>query len=380
MLACESYAAIYGAMNKRTGLWLLVLMLAPGCGLRAERPVWEPEKTWVFAVGVIQFDNPKLTSWPDEGRVDARLMQVLRKRGVPEDQILFIKNEEATRKNIAQKLSPFLKRIGEDDTLIFYYAGHGGRDYTTPTRACTFMTYDTASRWAVGSIFESVEKNFRGKQVIYTADCCHSGCLVEEAVRHQGRAAALTSAHVASTSTGRWTFTRCLVEMFEGSPVFDVNSDGQITFAEASRYVTNEMAFAEGQYAAHGFSGGFPSDLVMATTTKRHTPHMGEMIEGESQGKWWKAEVLAEKDGAYLVTWPGWDKKYDEWLPVERTRAYRPKTWAVGKTVEAQWRARWYPARILKVDRGLHLVHYEGFPDTDDEWVVLERLRERTGQ
>jgi hypothetical protein len=101
------------------------------------------------------------------------------------------------------------------------------------------------------------------------------------------------------------------------------------------------------------------------------------MIEAESRGKWYKAEVIAEKNGQVLVTWPGWAKKYDEWLPQERIREYQPKTWQGSKRVEAMWRKEWYPARILKVDRGLHLVHYEGFEDTDDEWVVLERIRAR---
>src|SRR6188768_4298877 len=147
-------------------LFLVGLGLAVSATARAERPAWEPEKTWVFAVGAIQFDDPTLTSWPDAGRVDARLMKVLEKRGVPAEHILFIKNEEATRKNIAQKFTPFLKRIGEDDTLLFYFAGHGGRDYSNPARPCAFVTYDTASRWAVRSIFETVEQNFSGKQVI----------------------------------------------------------------------------------------------------------------------------------------------------------------------------------------------------------------------
>ena len=41
----------------------------------------------------------------------ADLMKVLEKCGVPADHILFLKNQEATRKNIAQKFTPFLKRI-----------------------------------------------------------------------------------------------------------------------------------------------------------------------------------------------------------------------------------------------------------------------------
>ena len=53
-------------------------------GAETDQPAWEPEKTWVFAVGVIQYDDPTRTSWPDEGRVDVKMIEAFRKRGVPE--------------------------------------------------------------------------------------------------------------------------------------------------------------------------------------------------------------------------------------------------------------------------------------------------------
>jgi Caspase domain len=343
--------------------------------LRAEHPVWRPEKTWVFAVGVLKFDNSTLATWPDEGREDAVMIAAMQKRGVPTDHILFLKNEQATKANIAQKFAPFLHRAAADDTLIFYYAGHGGRNYSDPARTCTFVTYDAASTWTVASVFDTVEKNFHGEQVIYAVDCCHSGSIVEQAALHKGREAELASAHVSSTSTGNWTFTRCLVDMLEGNPLLDLNGDGEITFGEAARFIVDEMAFTEGQHSSSGVRGGFSPDTVMAFAKGKHTPHMGQLIEGESQGKWWKAEVIGEKDGKYLVTWPGWGKKYDEWLPLNRTRPYQPKTFPVGAQVQTEWRGQWYPARVLKVELGLHLVHYDGFESTDDEWVALSRLK-----
>ena len=358
-------------------LLLSLLAFLSLSALRAERPMWEPEKTWIFAVGVLKFDDSSLATWPDKGREDAVMIAVMQKRGVPPDHILFLKNEEATKENVVRKFAPFLRRPGPDDTLFFYYAGHGARDYSRPERTCTFLTYDAASSWTVTSIFNTVEKNFHGRQVIYTADCCHSGSLVVEAAQHKGAEAELASAHVSSTSTGNWTFTRCLVDMLEGNPLLDLNGDGQITFGEVAKHIVHEMAFAEGQYSSSGVSGGFSPDTLMAVANGKHTPRMGELVEGESEGKWWKAEVMAEKEGQVFVTWRGWDRKYDEWLPLKRTRPYAPKTRSAGDLVEAEWRGKWYPARVVKVDLGLHLVHYDGYPEGDDEWVTLERLRSR---
>jgi len=343
--------------------------------VHSEEVHWQPAKTWVFAVGVLKFDDAALATWPEEGRSDADMIRALEKRGVPPEQVIFLKNEQATHENIVKKLGPFLRRARPDDSLIFYYAGHGSRDYSDPKRTCTFVTYDTESSWTVTSLFDAVERNFGGREVIYTADCCHSGALVEEIVRRDGRSAALTSAHVSSTSTGNWTFTQCLVRLFEGSPLLDFNGDRQVTFAEAAKHVTGQMAFIEGQHAAQGVSGGFPAGLVMARTSGPRLPRQGEFIEAESEGKWWKAQVLREREGEVFVTWPGWGRKYDQWLPVASTRPYRPKTFPVGSRVQAKWQKKWFDAKVVKVELGLHLVHYEGFPDGDDEWVKIDRLR-----
>src|ERR1019366_6486741 len=51
--------------------------------------------------------------------------------------------------------------------------------------------------------------------------------------------------------------------------------------------------------------GGFSANFVLANATGAHHPHMGEHIEGEDQGKWWRAKVLDSKDGKYFVTWYG---------------------------------------------------------------------------
>ena len=156
----------------------------------------------------------------------------------------------------------------------------------------------------------------------------------------------------------------------------DQNKDEQITLAEAADHIEGEMAFFEEQHAENAVSGGFPADIVMSQAIGP-AASMVHPIEGESQGGWWKAVVLAERDGHVLVTWPGWGPEHDEWLPLERTRSYRPRTFSVGDAVQAEWDKQWYDACVVKVKLGLHLVHYEGFPETDDEWVSLERLRRR---
>jgi len=54
------------SMFVRKSLLLFFVLACPAI-LRAQSSVWEPEKTWFFAMGVIQFDDPNTTSCRDGG-------------------------------------------------------------------------------------------------------------------------------------------------------------------------------------------------------------------------------------------------------------------------------------------------------------------------
>ncbi len=108
---------------RRIALVLLFLTSLPAF---AAESVWQPAKTWVFAVGILNFDTKGLATWPDAGRKDAEMIDAYKKRGVPADHITFIKNSDATKANIVRQFNELLAKTDADDTLIFYYAGMGG--------------------------------------------------------------------------------------------------------------------------------------------------------------------------------------------------------------------------------------------------------------
>lgn len=360
-------------MSLRT-LFLWLLTLVSTC---AERPAWEPEKTWVFAVGILKFEGAALHGWPEKGRADVVMLDALRQRGVPGDHILFLKNEEATAAQIRERFAAFLRRPGPGDTLIFYYAGHGGRDYSDPARPVHLVPYDSKNAWPAAAVLDAIEAGFKGSEVLLTADCCHSGGLAEEAARHQGRISfgTLTSARASATSTGNWTFTQCLADLYAGQPLVDLDHDGVITFAEAAQYCDLQMAFRENQRATQAVTGSFPRELVFARTAGPAPARVAGHCEGRDGGKWYPAEILSAHDGKYFVTWPGWDHSSDSWITPENLRPAQRKTLADGMVVEIEWDAKWYPGKILRSELGLVLVHYDGFTAADDEWVPLARLR-----
>lgn len=353
-------------------IWLLTLGSA-----FAERPAWKPEQTWVFAVGILRFEGAALHGWPEEGRMDVVMLDALRKRGVPGDHILFLKNEQATSSQLGKSLAEFVKRAGPDDTLIFYYAGHGGRDYSDPARAVHLVPYDSKTAWPTKSVLDTIAAGFKGTRVLLTADCCHSGGLAEEAARHPGRIsfATLTSARSSATSTGNWTFTQCLTDIYNGNPLMDLDHDGVITFAEAAQAADLRMAFREDQRSTNAITGNIPADWVLATATGPASKLVLDGCEGREGGKWYKANILSAHDGKYFVTWPGWDNSSNSWVTPENLRPAGRKLPAEGTTVEIEWDKKWYPGKVVRSELGLLLVHYDGYTAADNEWVPPERVR-----
>jgi hypothetical protein len=102
-------------------------------------------------------------------------VRLLKTRGIPEDQIVFLKDEQATKQNIEGKFNEFLRKSSSEEFLIFYFGSHG--KYDPVTGAFKFVTFDEKLpfEWA----FDSIERYFKGSQVLMFADCCYSGGIVE---------------------------------------------------------------------------------------------------------------------------------------------------------------------------------------------------------
>lgn len=355
----------------------LLSCLLIGTSAVAEQNTWNPQSTWVFAVGILKFKGAAMHGWPEKGRMDVEMLQALKNRGVPEDHIVFLKNEQATAAELRKAFPEFVKQCGPNDTLIFYYAGHGGRNYKDSTRPVSFVPYDSENSWPTKTVLDTIVSDFKGSRVLLTADCCHSGGLAEEAQRHAGRInfGTLTSARSSATSTGNWTFTQCLTDLYKGNAALDLDHDGSITFAEAGQFADLRMAFDENQRSTIEVTGSFPKELVMAKVSGPASKTVLDGCEGQDKGKWYKTNILSAKDGRYFVTWPGWDSSYDSWLPPESLRPAGRDLLPVGSKVEIEWSGTWYPGKVLKSELGLLLVHYDGYTSADHEWVPMKRVR-----
>lgn len=339
-------------------------------------------KTRALVVGILQWQDSRFRGFPQEGRRDAVLVETLRRRGVPEANITFLRDRAATKSAIERALSAALAATAADETLLVYYAGHGarvddGKTFFVPFDAVSGRVQDTG--WSMKSLVDAVSTGtFRGRALL-TADCCYSGALTRDVEsRTAGRPiATLTSSMASVVSTGNWTFTECLLAGLDGAGVCDTSRDGFVTLEDLGRFTDAQMAFAEEQLATWAARNGWSPNWRVSPARARSCAREGEHIEVLYRGQWYRAQIEGERQGSVRVHYIGYTRDWDEWVIPSRCRAFSPQRFPVGSAIDVEWNGTWYPARVLEERRGIHHIHYDGYTDVWNEWVASRRCRAR---
>jgi hypothetical protein len=342
---------------------------------------WNPERTSVVVVGVLEWLHPEVFSpFPAEHRRDEQLVGVVRGRGVPDGRVLYLADEEATTARIASRVPELLERTEHGDAVIVYYCGHGSRAEGGET---FFASYDADggdnSGWPVRSVLRMVDRHFHGSHALLMADCCYSGALADEVRREKGRIAyaSLASSLASELSTGNWTFTEQVLGAFRGQAFSDRDASGPITLGELGDQIVETMAFAEDQMATFAVGAGFDPGLVVAPARARADPNVGRRVEARSGDSWYRGQIVDARGGRLRVHYFGYEDDEDEWVTGDMIRELARVTYAPGRHVDVKWKSDWYPATVLAMQHGIHLIGYDDFGPEWNEWVGAARIRER---
>lgn len=340
---------------------------------------WVPERTWLFAVGTLEWKHAdSFSPFPQENRRDAALVEFFRAQGVPESQICYLQDRQATTRRIQQALEAQLAAAGAGDLLVLYYCGHGGK---YDDGAAYFASYDTdceANRgWLVDTIPATIERCFGGARALLLADCCYSGCLADAVARRARKVAyaSLTSSLASELSTGNWTFTEGLLAGLRGQAFVDADANSAITLSELATQIEASMAFAEEQLATFATVGGFNPQIVVAAARPRLDPRVGGRVEVLSEEEWYPAQIIDARGDQVKVHYYGYEASDDEWVPPNRVRAAVRPSYRVGTAVEVQYKRKWYPAKVVGARLGLHEIQYDDYGPDWNEWVASKRIR-----
>ncbi len=366
-------------MKKLQFLFLLIFISFSQHISVSAQTEWNPQRTWVYFVGLVEWqDKASFDSFPQANRRDVELLELLKKRGVPGNQIVYLQDKDATAAAINRSFPQFLKQAQPGDWVFVYYSGHGYKnDEMTETYLAGYDASDNIPGWNMRSIPAQIEKNFKGANAVIALDDCFSGEMPRIIKQGKKRVsyAVFSSSAASSLSTGEWTFTEALINGFSGKRFVDTNHDGKITFSELAGNIEGDMLFAEEQVADYAFTGNFDSNSSFAKTDAKITPRLGERIEAYSQDGWYRAIIVDARGAKFKVHYFNYDNADDEWVTSKQIRQFTPKQYGIGERVEVESEEKWYPAKVLEVRGGSHYITYDDFDELYNEWVSSDRVR-----
>lgn len=250
---------------------------------------------YAVVVGISDYKDPKI---PDLKYADKDAQAFYDFITSPEggdfnkENVLLLKNEQATLRNIKLALTNFLKNAIDTDYVVIFMACHGEPEPDRPNNLY-LLTHDTelASLSATAYHMENVNADMKryilAKRLIFLADACHSAGLSAGSVGTRGFSNTINIAlsELKSTREGwgvvsscragevsmesdKWggghgAFTYHLLEGLRGGADKTGNNNGIVTLAEAYDYLEEKVKRAT-QSAQHpDITGNFDNNLPL---------------------------------------------------------------------------------------------------------------------
>jgi hypothetical protein len=302
----------------------------------------------------------------------------MKQRGVPQNQIVYLRDRQATTNRIKTELQKMLAKTREGDLVFVYFEGHGYKDDSGKhTYLASYDASDEVDGIPVQWIPDTIERSFRGSHALIALDNCYSGAMAQvvRTGRRRVSYAVLASSLASQSSTGNWTFTEALVSGFRGAPYVDDDGNGKITFSELGENAQQDMLFGEEQVSTIVFTGDFDPQTVLVDATGPAGRRVGERVEAYSVDDWYKGYIAEARGNKFRIHYYGYDDDEDEWVTANLIRQPKVVRYAIGETVEVEWKNQWFPARIVRIKGGSHYISYVGYSNDWNEWVPSKRIR-----
>lgn len=365
--------------NMKLRRFAILFVLAASVSPAKAATTWNPKRTWVFFVSLVKWkDTESFEAFDSKIRKDGILLSSFRKRGVPEDQIVYLKDTAATTSAVTTRFAEFLEKAAPDDWVFVYFQGHG---YKTDAGVPYLATYDVDDRvlgWKFDAVPNAIERYFKGSHAIIALDNCYSGAMASAVSKVKRRVsyAVFASSMASQESTGNWTFTEAMISAFNGASYADENHDGKVTLAELGDNASQDMLYGEEQVATIAFTNGFDPQTVIATAAPATSPRIGERVEAYSVDDWYRGYIEDVSGGKFKIHYYGYEPSDDEWVTAKMIRVPQSASlYKIGDRVEVEWKKKWFPAHVLNIKGGSHLVSYDDYDSDENEWVSTNRIR-----
>lgn len=341
------------------------------------------EKTYAVIVGALEWTDEHLPSFEHKNRKDEELYELLKTTGVENENIVYLKDQETTLKNIKDNMKTILQKTVSGSHFIFYYAGHGmhhkGKYYFANYDIVTTNPSETGLDLDI--ITNLIADNFKGERVTLWADCCYSGglAITAETLSKKGfKTCALTSATATNTSTGNWTYSQTIIDCLRGFAIYDRDNGGSISMNEMAAEVKDAMKFRERQLNTYAIFNLDADKTVISYVTgkmNKSDAEIGSYVFAIYSNKWEVARVTGKTNGEYDCEFYFYSDKESKTLTSDKVRKPYFVAHKIGESVKIESEGKWYDASILKTDGDFYYITYKDYDKSYDEWVLYDRIR-----
>jgi len=142
------------------------------------------EEKHAIIIAVEKYQDKKISSVKYAENDAYEFSVAIEQHGFLKSNTILLTNDKATKTRIESTIRTTLKRLGEDDQLFVFYAGHGFSDAGKNFITCNDTVYTDLSSTSISlqSIFSIVRKS-KSQRIIFFLDSCHSGLEIDESMR-----------------------------------------------------------------------------------------------------------------------------------------------------------------------------------------------------
>ncbi|MDO8744268.1 MAG: PEGA domain-containing protein [Candidatus Brocadiaceae bacterium] len=250
---------------------------------------------YAVVVGISDYKDPKI---PDLKYADADAQAFYDFITSPiggnfnKENVLLLKNEQATLKNVKLAITNFLKKAIDTDFVVIFMACHGEPEPDRPNNIYLLM-HDSeldslsATAYHMENVNTDMKRYISAKRLIFFADACHSAGLTEGAIGTRGFSntvnialselkstregwgiVSASRAGEVSMESSQWggghgAFTYYLLEGMKGKADAEGNKNGIVTLAESFDFLDDKVKRAT-QNAQHpDTAGNFDNNIPL---------------------------------------------------------------------------------------------------------------------
>ncbi|MDO8141665.1 MAG: caspase family protein [Candidatus Brocadiales bacterium] len=244
------------------------------------------------------------------------------------ENVLLLKNEQATLKNVKLAVTNFLKKAIDTDFVVIFMACHGEPEPDRPNNIYLLM-HDSeldslsATAYHMENVNTDMKRYISAKRLIFFADACHSAGLTEGGVGTRGFSNTVNVALSELKSTregwgivsasragelsmesslwggGHGAFTYYLLEGMKGKADEEGNKNGIVTLAETFDFLEEKVKRAT-QNAQHpDTAGNFDNNLPMGFPGIEISPE--EKGQTTTTPRFGTLKVSASQEGASVL-------------------------------------------------------------------------------